>query len=664
MANTLLLKRIVTFCFLAFALLVLDGVASAQQVRTWTDATGKFTVEAVLVEFDDQIVKLKKTSDNLIVTVPIEKLRFTDQSYLRRLKQDEANNPFSGGEPEGTESNSQTATNGTARRNVVSVAEKIVPGVVTGWHYKPEPMVLDGETANFKPCTITIDQSGSSFGFFGIVEGEDSPRAMIARENILSKSTTIYFMDMKTGKSFSDELHDYANVWGCSPDGHRVMVSSKDFSNKAARATLEFYSFDDQRMTPNGSSSLIPYNDQAADYNKVVEWAAWVTPDHILTINQDNKLRFWEVGNSQAVYEMTLVLGTVVLSKDRKAMIVGTHSGVAICDTMTGQTLGMLTQTRPLILKFDFSPDNTQLLGTVLESRAIGEPTDLLNVNQRDKITIWDMTTGNKTGEFQTDGGGSLQWVDNRMVLDGHTLYDSESGIPVCYYAGHYQSSVSFRGLFCYLYSAGRNDYILTSAKLPHQAALDVIDTVKAEERFVLYPGVAVALKVDVDESVDANVVRENLEKNLKKTGYVLDDAAEIRLTATIKKGETFDVNYSGGYRPGFPSFPIRVIPRLIPSPLDVPAIAVDVKITPYESSIAFTNRDREFWKETTTSVPQRIEIDKDRSLQEIADELCKPDLDFFAEVKLPRYHKGEALQIPSNTSALINATLTPTGVR
>ena len=661
------LKKFAALCVTALLFAATSVVILAQEERTWTDSTGKFTVVAVLIEFDGKTVKLKKTSDNLIVTLPLEKLDFSDQSYLRRWKRNEANNPFAGGDPANVESNSDTtgAASGTVRRNVVSVADKIVPGVVTGWHYQPGLMALDGETAGFKPCTVTINQSGGSFGFFGIVEGKNSPLAMMTRENILDKMTTVYIMDMKTGKSFSDELHDYANVWGCSPDGMRIMASSKDFSDKVARTTLEFYSLEDQRMMPN-DFSLIPYNDQATDHNKVVEWAAWVTSDHILTINQDKKLRFWEVGKSQAVYEMPLVLETVVMSKDRKAMIVGTHSGVAICDTMTGTTLGMLTQTRPLIMKFDFSPDNTRLLGSVLESRAINTPADILRDNQMEKIVIWDMTTGVKTGEFQTDRGSSPQWVDNRMVLGGHTLYDSESGIPVCYYLGNFQRAVSFRGLFCYLYFVGGNDYILTSAKLPHQAALDAVNTIKAEDRFVIYPGVAVAVDVDVDESVDANVVRENLEKNLKESGFVLDDAAAIRLTATIKKGETIDVNYNNNRRdfPGFPSFPIRVIPRLVPSPLGGTPIEVDVKITPYESSIAITNGDKELWKTTTSSVPQRLEIDKDRSLQEVADELCKPDLDFFAEAELPRYHTGEALQIRSNTSALIHATLTPTGVR
>ena len=100
----------------------------------------------------------------------------------------------------------------------------------------------------------------------------------------------------------------------------------------------------------------------------------------------------------------------------------------------------------------------------------------------------------------------------------------------------------------------------------------------------------------------------------------------------------------------------------------------VDVKITVHESVLTISNDDKEFWKLGVNAYPDSIPLDKDRSIQEIADELCKPDLEFFARTQLPRYHTGEVPQrvpfalvrqsIPENKSALINATLTPIGVR
>jgi hypothetical protein len=66
-------------------LLMYVAAATAQQ-RTWTDSTGKFSVEAELVEVKDGKAVLKKTSGKL-TTVPVARLSETDQRYLQSLDQ-------------------------------------------------------------------------------------------------------------------------------------------------------------------------------------------------------------------------------------------------------------------------------------------------------------------------------------------------------------------------------------------------------------------------------------------------------------------------------------------------------------------------------------------------------------------------------------------------
>lgn len=50
--------------------------------RTWTDRSGKFQIEAELVAYQDGTVKLQK-GDGQVVTVPLSKLSFADQKFLR-----------------------------------------------------------------------------------------------------------------------------------------------------------------------------------------------------------------------------------------------------------------------------------------------------------------------------------------------------------------------------------------------------------------------------------------------------------------------------------------------------------------------------------------------------------------------------------------------------
>ena len=62
------------------------------EARTWSDATGRFKVEAVFVSIQDGTVTLRRTSDNKLLPIPITKLCDADQTYLQKLEA--AENPF------------------------------------------------------------------------------------------------------------------------------------------------------------------------------------------------------------------------------------------------------------------------------------------------------------------------------------------------------------------------------------------------------------------------------------------------------------------------------------------------------------------------------------------------------------------------------------------
>ena len=62
-----------------YALLIF---ASAGQAREWTDATGKYKIEADLVGFDDETVVLRR-ADKQLGAVRIDKLSEKDREYLK-----------------------------------------------------------------------------------------------------------------------------------------------------------------------------------------------------------------------------------------------------------------------------------------------------------------------------------------------------------------------------------------------------------------------------------------------------------------------------------------------------------------------------------------------------------------------------------------------------
>lgn len=92
-----------------------DGIAGDQpqeeegQVRTWSDATGQYSIEGTLAGTDKDIVRIRRTRDGKVVEVPFSKLSRGDQRWLRdeidrrRKPAVEASKPAKASEPEPAE---------------------------------------------------------------------------------------------------------------------------------------------------------------------------------------------------------------------------------------------------------------------------------------------------------------------------------------------------------------------------------------------------------------------------------------------------------------------------------------------------------------------------------------------------------------------------------
>ena len=74
-----------TFRLLGAALAAWIVFAAQAPARTWTDSTGKHTIEAELIDVRDGKVRLKKENGN-VITLPVDKLSEADRKYLDELE--------------------------------------------------------------------------------------------------------------------------------------------------------------------------------------------------------------------------------------------------------------------------------------------------------------------------------------------------------------------------------------------------------------------------------------------------------------------------------------------------------------------------------------------------------------------------------------------------
>ena len=73
-------RHVIVICFLAVCFWFPPGVNGAE-LRTWTSKSGKFTVKAELLSFDQEVVSLRRANGKTI-KVPLAKLSKEDQEYV------------------------------------------------------------------------------------------------------------------------------------------------------------------------------------------------------------------------------------------------------------------------------------------------------------------------------------------------------------------------------------------------------------------------------------------------------------------------------------------------------------------------------------------------------------------------------------------------------
>ena len=71
---------------------LLVGVIQGEELHTWTDNSGNFTLQAKLINFSDTVVNLKR-EDGRTLAVPMEKLCLDDQVFLAQVVHKKAKEP-------------------------------------------------------------------------------------------------------------------------------------------------------------------------------------------------------------------------------------------------------------------------------------------------------------------------------------------------------------------------------------------------------------------------------------------------------------------------------------------------------------------------------------------------------------------------------------------
>jgi len=619
------------FCF-SFIVLFLccPLLRGAEEVRTWKDDTGLFSVEASLQQIVGDLVKLQKTDGN-VITLPLVKLSEADRRYIAGLT---SQNPFEdGASSKSSDTNtlqsasgfpnfaamevrtvdfSQTREAGGAAPNVWSCEADPAPQVAL-----PENVVRltfrlqDIPMSAFPRRTdFAVDPTGkNAVAAFHVVldpSRRDTSKnyTRIFLGNTVTGAVTIQDSPLKLQPhGFSADGKRFAfhqDTWEFPPNGKRTLLHITEVTSTGWTAVATFEPFAQLKRTDSRRNFNGPNLSTDAD----IFGATWVDDKHLLVQSESGTLILLDIDTGKAVWRTrTVSRGDIALSPGGKYCFLPVGSTTVLWETLTGKAIGAVDEQNQ---KFRFSPSGKRFATCSAQG-----------------IILGDTTTGAREVPFFVPGssmGQRLLWLDERFLLLGGSLVDTASKAIVWHYIGLGDNVKLVGGYSWCAMDLIRDGTALVPLTLPH-ATMKAGRMTASSDEIVLKPGVSVSVTIDDSVAQERKEIRESIEKKIADNGWVLADDAPITIALSLTaEGKTDTVEYGVSRSIGPVSLP--PVPRFR-SPLDGKGVEVEFKPERYDIKILEKKGDKELWSATkTTSPPSRLPLDvvKADSLQEVVD--------------------------------------------
>lgn len=556
--------------------------AGKPPIRTWTDSTGLFKLEARFVALKDGKVTLEK-ADGTTKTLPLDKLSEEDQTAAKKCAEKTSANPFEGSDDAAAPAG---GTEGTPAKDEDIVAP------AGDWSSVKDVMVDISSKGQFVPDaageplqqmhTVTMDlTSGAKDRDFS----RDKPAGLFyvrSRQRVYVASTNDNFQggngarieacDLRTGKSLGAVVLD-TGIIPCdvSPDGSSVVCMPPGLVSAFHKQRgIEVW-----RLEGGGklAKRWDPNDTRDKKETSRADRAMFISRDLLLTVS-GGETTVWDIDHARAVYTLPVDSGSrPALSANRKQLAV-IHSGVVcVLDAATGQTLLALTagdtpaRGAPAGLAaargrrefhmpahLAFRPDGCQVA-------ALGDGV----------IQVWDLQKQalakqfwlpQSTGRFGFD---AVEWVDNNYLLvNGSDLVDVAKQIVLWHYDvpgqarsacavidGHlaFGAAENARG-------RGRMQAGVFFVALPHAEAAQVAAGLTEEKLSVLKPGGQVSLDLRVPGATpqDIEAITASYTEQLKSYGVSVVAGAPLSFQGAVEAGQSESRTYvpSTG-RFGFP---------------------------------------------------------------------------------------------------------------
>lgn len=621
-----------SFAMLLAALTASTVLAVADgELRTWTDATGKFKVEAQFVSQEKDKVTLKD-KDGKLFEIETKKLSAGDQKHLADLAKmpPMPEDPF---KPVGSGKTVSPDWSNSREIEVTAPVEwkDVSLGKLDEVKFKSALVPLSPRLDFFEGCSALVVNPASRRALVGYQWG--------------GKSARIVYCDLEAGKALSQTTIPTATATvtpiALSDDGTQAAFKR----TTDGKDTLELWS-----MSEKGNEKIADFSAANASVKSKgrskghdIRWAVFLDKKRLLTASYGGGLVvMWELPSLKPLYHVITAGESVpALSADRKHLAFVTGKELAVLDVDAGKVIA----TRPTPQHLPWA------------SLAISPGGKWIACGSHNHLYVWNAATGDLHRDHLVnplDVWGYVNWANDDMLFVGNkALMDVDLGYRFWDFKDHNHVHVHGNHAWFVTHQLGSNAGAILPTALPTPAVQVAFDKAKAE--IVLKPGTTVKIDVrSLPDPEDRVKTAKALEDQLVKKGCKVGEDGTIELVATASTGKIVEMNFVPGTnnnRPWMPTPPR--LPGSAPPPLPPGTKVRTVKMEEHFSHLKFVAQGRTVWETKGDNLPKRVQLEEGETLEQHLKKLERPNYGFYQTVDLPRVLHRTAGFAPLGTSAV-----------
>lgn len=509
-----------------------------KESRTWTDASGKFKIEAVFSEIKDGKVHLKKADDSTI-KIALEKLSASDQRLARKFSGEKV-----AGEPTAPADSDEPADSDSYRLRSIdadwsSLNSVAMDDLAAGVPADSISSQLDIKTKKvmLQPRAWGGDHFFESVQrmFFHPATGSAMLIHVLAPPG-QARIVRIERCDLTAGKTLGSlEIKSDGTPFDVSPNGLQLL-SVHQWPGK--HKFVEIWKLEgktvlhDRSFLPTDVSSPHAANLNTND-------AGFIDDDHIWTLDSMGKFVVWQTSGAKADYFISLELNSrPCFSANRKYLAVNTNSGTFVLDALSGNTIAKLEGSPIGGANGRFSDDGKRFAAV---SNAV--------------VRVWDLSTGKMAHEVYFPrqlSGQSVDFVDGDFALvDGQYLVDLPKRMVLWEYQIQADQNMGRKmiggfanSVWAEVTANDRSTKGLYPLKLPMDDAKKAASSINMDALVVVKPGAKLDLRVQCQNPQETQKIGTDLFNRLKSMGMEITTETPIWLEATVVPGKTRTVTY------------------------------------------------------------------------------------------------------------------------